>query len=58
MKNALKNLGHALWSKAVLAAIIVALCGALGYEISATGADRLACVFPGVSGCENVSEAK
>lgn len=58
MKNALKNLGQALWSKAVLAAIIVALCGALGYEISATGADRIACFFPGVSGCSEVAEVK
>ena len=58
MKNALKNLGHALWSKAVLAAIIVSLCGALGYDISATGADRIACVLPGASVCAVVEGAK
>ena len=52
MKTALKNLAKAVWSKTVLAAIIAALCGALGYEMSSTGADRLACMVPGVSGCE------
>ena len=90
MKNVLKKLGHALWSKAVLTAtvrssgsytvfdgsgdtvvfcavessgnrltaIIIALCGALGYEMSSSGADRIACLFPGVSGCERVEGAK
>lgn len=58
MKNVLKKIGQALWSKFVLATIIVALCSALGYEISASGADRLACLFPGVSGCESAAEAK
>ena len=52
MKNTLKNLAKAVWSKTVLAAIIVALCGALGYEMSSTGAYRLACMFLFVSGCE------
>ena len=52
MKNTLKNLAKAVWSKTVLAAIIVALFGALGYEMSSSGADRLACMVPGVSGCE------
>lgn len=56
MKNALKNLAKAVWSKSVLAAIIIALCGALGYEMSSTGADRLACMVPGVSGCETVGK--
>ncbi len=56
MKNALKNLAKAVWSKSVLAAIIIALCGALGYEMSSTGADRLACIVPGVSGCETVGK--
>lgn len=58
MKNVLKKLGQALWSKAVLAAIIIALCGALGYEMSSTGADRIACLFPGVSGCADNVGAK
>lgn len=58
MKNVLKKLGHALWSKAVLTAIIITLCGALGYEMSSSGADRIACLFPGVSGCEMVEGAK
>ena len=53
MKTALKNLAKAVWSKTVLAAIIVSLFGALGYEMSSTGADRLACMVPGVSGCES-----
>lgn len=56
MKNALKNLAKAVWSKSVLAAIIIALFGALGYEMSSTGADRLACMVPGVSGCETVGK--
>mgnify|MGYP000192198485 CR=1 FL=1 len=58
MKNVLKKIGQALWSKVVLATIIVALCSALGYEISASGADRLACLFPAVSGCETIAGAK
>ena len=58
MKNVLKKLGQALWSKAVLAAIIIALCGALGYEMSSSGADRIACLFPAVSGCESVDGVK
>lgn len=58
MKNVLKKLGQALWSKAVLAAIIVSLCGALGYEISASGADRIACLFPAVLGCPDNTGAK
>lgn len=58
MKDAFKNIGLALWSKPVLAAIILSLFGALGYEMSASGADRLACLFPGVSGCETVVVAK
>lgn len=56
MKTALKNLAKAVWSKSVLTAIIIALFGALGYEMSSTGADRLACMIPGVSGCETAGK--
>lgn len=45
MKEKLKNMLKALWSKPVFAAAIVALAGALGYELSADDADRLACLF-------------
>ncbi len=40
----------ALWSKPVLAAVIVALAAALGYEVSADDAERLACLFK-AAGC-------
>lgn len=46
LKKALK----ALWSKPVLAAVIVALAAALGYEVSADDAERLACLFK-AAGC-------
>ena len=35
MKNILKKIGAALWSKKVLVPLIIALSAALGYEMSA-----------------------
>ena len=50
MKEKLKKMLKALWSKPVLAAVIIALAGALGYELSADDADRLVCLFR-AAGC-------
>ena len=49
MEKVKKILGS-LWSKPVLAAVIVALAAALGYEVSADDAERLACLFK-AAGC-------
>lgn len=46
----LKTVFRALWSKPVLAAVAAALAAALGYELSAEDAERLACLFK-VAGC-------
>ncbi len=46
----LKSVLKSLWSKPVLAAVIVALAAALGYEVSADDAERLACLFQ-AAGC-------
>ena len=46
----LKKIGKALWSKKVLAAIAVALAAALGYEMTAEDAERIACLFR-AAGC-------
>ena len=51
MKNILKKIGAALWSKKVIVPLIIALSAALGYEMSADGAARLACILPLVGGC-------
>lgn len=51
MKNILKKIGAALWSKKVLVPLIIALSAALGYEMNADGAERLVCILPLVGGC-------
>lgn len=52
IKTVLKAIGKALWSKPVLLAILVALCGVLGYTADAGKMGELVCMLPAVSGCE------
>lgn len=52
IKTILKAIGKALWSKPVLLAILVALCGVLGYTADPDKMSELICMLPAVSGCE------
>ena len=56
MKEKLKKIGQAFWSKTFLVLVIVMLTGALGYKTSPAFEQlvgTVVCSLPGVSGCGN-----
>ena len=55
MKDKLKKIGQAFWSKTFLVIVIVTLATALGYKTSESFEQfvgKVVCTLPGVSGCE------
>lgn len=55
MKDKLKKIGQAFWSKTFLVIVIVTLATALGYKSSPQFealVGKVVCTLPGVSGCE------
>lgn len=56
MKEKLKKIGQAFWSKTFLVLVIITLAGALGYKTNPAFEQLMeaaVCALPGVSGCGN-----